>query len=591
MLSITSRTGLNGLSRVINSSHSTVLAIRHASLNSAIGEGIRRSQSADRDDRRGNESRFPKRERQYEGQYGARQYGRSSESNVNDRQTNKARQYGQQKYERSGQSNFNERRTYEARQYGEQKPDRSGLNSDVRRNYGRSEREYGAKKTWPSDGLGRRDYDRRQSRKEEKFEFDEDEFIRSGDFRGLPREHQSRFQSRFQSRTQDGPFTQSGRGRPSTDEPREKEPARPRAHRITHSTPERVKDNVKVPDTIPYTTPASEFIYGTSAVEAALRCSRRQLYKLYLYQNTDEELSAAKVTIRKLALSKNIAVKMAFAGWDRLMDKMSAGRPHNGCILEASPLPKLPVRGLQAVPSISEEYFRTELAPQTREEAAVNGTDDRILIHHPSPPHETEQRHRYPIVLLLDGVVDTGNMGAIIRSSYFLGVDAIVLAGRNSAPLSPITIKCSAGAAENMPILHVKNEVDFIQRSQQNGWRFYAADAPSPGSVHLDHLPAGDQSEAKLPITTAPSVIMMGSEATGLSSHIKSHADGIVSIPGARHSSILGVQSDPARVDSLNVSVAAALLMEKFLRTPMTVGEVAKKEKAEKNVGKDKMCT
>ncbi|CAP97644.1 hypothetical protein E8E15_010483 [Penicillium rubens] len=596
MLSTISRKGLSGFSRVTRTSHSTALTIRHASLNSAIGEGIRR------DNRRGNS--LSKREGQYEGQYGARQYERSSTSGFNDRQTNGPRQYGKQKYERSDQSHFSDRRIYGARQHEDRKPQRPGLKPTVNRNYGQGEREYGAKKTWPSDSAGRKDYDRRQSplndnfsstrqsQKEEKFEFDEDEFIRSGDFRGLPREHQSRFQSRFQSRTQDGPFTQSGRGRPSKDEPREKEPARPRAHRVTHSMPERVKDNVKVPDTIPYTTPASEFIYGTGAVEAALRCSRRQLYKLYIYQSTEEELTAAKVTIRKLALSKNVAVKMAFAGWDRLMDKMSAGRPHNGCILEASPLPKLPVRSLQAVPSISEEYFRTELAPQTREEAAVNGTDDRIQIHHPSPPpHGTEQRHRYPIVLLLDGVVDTGNMGAIIRSSYFLGVDAIVLAGRNSAPLSPITIKSSAGAAENMPILHVKNEVDFIQRSQQNGWRFYAADAPLPGSVQLDHIPAdGDQSGAKLPITTAPSVIMMGSEATGLSSHIKSHANAIISIPGARQSSILGVESDPARIDSLNVSVAAALLMEKFLRTPITVGEIVKKEKnVEKNMGKEKM--
>lgn len=371
------------------------------------------------------------------------------------------------------------------------------------------------------------------------------------------------------------------------DEPREKE-SKSRAHRGTDAIPERVKENVKVPETIPYTTPASEFIYGTSAVEAALRCSRRQIYKLYLYQGMDEELSAGKVTIRKLALSKNIPVKMAFAGWSRLMDKMSAGRPHNGCILEASPLPKLPVRGLQAVPSISEEYFRTELAPQTREEAAVNGTDERIQIHHPSsPPQEDQIHHRYPVILLLDGIVDTGNMGAIIRSSYFLGIDAIVLAGRNSAPLSPITIKSSAGAAENMPLLHVTNEIEFIQRSKQNGWRFYAADAPGPGSIYLEQL-AGDggQGEAKLPIMAAPSVLMMGSEASGLSSHIKSHADAIVSIPGARHSPILGVESDPARIDSLNVSVAAAVLMEKFLRTPLAVAGVAKKDK---RVEKEKM--
>ena len=371
------------------------------------------------------------------------------------------------------------------------------------------------------------------------------------------------------------------------DEPREKE-SKSRAHRVTNGMPERVKENVKVPDTIPYTTPASEFIYGTSAVEAALRCSRRQSYKLYIYQATEEELSAAKVTIRKLALSKNVAVKMAFAGWDRLMDKMSAGRPHNGCILEASPLPKLPVRGFQAVPSISEEYFRAELAPQTREEAAVNGTDDRIPIHHPSPPpHDNQQPYRYPVALLLDGVVDPGNMGAIIRSSYFLGIDAIVLAGRNSAPLSPVTIKASAGAAENMPILHVKNEVEFIQRSKENGWRFYAADAPGPGSVYLDHIAAeGDHSGDKLPISTAPSVLMMGSEGSGLSSHIKSHANATVSIPGARHSPVLGVTSDPARIDSLNVSVAAALLMEKFLRTPLAVAETVKKEK---NNGREKM--
>ncbi|KAJ5779622.1 tRNA/rRNA methyltransferase SpoU [Penicillium paradoxum] len=584
MLGTISRTNLNTrLSGVISSVHPTVLTIRHASLNSAIGRGIRRSQTVDRDDRRGNESRLPQRERQYED----RQYG--------------ARQYGARQYERSDESNFNDRRPHGSRQYGEKKYERSGGLDNASRTYGSKDRSYGERTFGRSQGSGRKDYDRqdspwndnksqypRQSRKEEKFEFDADEFIRSGDFRGLPREHQSRFQSRFQSRTHDNTFSPSRQGGPSMDEPREKDSSKSRAHRMTHSTPERVKENVKVPDTIPYTTPASEFVYGTSAVEAALRCSRRQIYKLYLYQGMDEELSAGKITIRKLALSKNIPVKMAFAGWSRLMDKMSAGRPHNGCILEASPLPKLPVRGLQAVPSISEEYFRTELAPQTREEAAVNGTDDRIRIHHPSPPpHDSQPRHRYPVVLLLDGIVDTGNMGAIIRSSYFLGVDAIVLAGRNSAPLSPITIKCSAGAAENMPLLHVTNEVDFIQRSKQNGWRFYAADAPGPGSVYLDQLSAdGEQAEANLPVMTAPSVLMMGSEASGLSSHIKSHADAIVSIPGARHSPILGVESDPARIDSLNVSVAAAVLMEKFLRTPLAVAGVVKKEKS---IGKEKM--
>ncbi|CAI7615183.1 unnamed protein product [Penicillium bialowiezense] len=550
---------------------------------SSIGRGIRRSQTINGEDRRDNST--PRRGRQYEGQYGPRQYegqngpreyARSNGSNGSNSYKSFRPKYAGQNGGRLSdklEEPSMEQTFGNGNKFQQPRGDRRERNYEVQSDRQKS-------RTYPRRDEQRPRNDSRPSGPErygkpQNDAFDEDEFIRSGNFRALPREHQLR----FPPRSRDAQFSRTERERPQRDEPREKV-SKSRAHRVTDSAPERVKDNVKVPDTIPYTTPASEFIYGTSAVEAALRCSRRQIYKLYVYQGAEEELSAAKITIRKLALSKNIAVKMAFGGWDRLMDKMSAGRPHNGCILEASPLPKLPVRAFHAVPSISEEYFRAELAPQSREEAAVNGTDDRIPIHHPSPPPREDQPHRYPVALLLDGVVDPGNMGAIIRSSYFLGIDAIVLAGRNSAPLSPVTIKASAGAAENMHILHVKNEIDFIQRSQENGWRFYAADAPGPDSVFLDHIPAeGDQGGDKLPVATGPSVVMMGSEGSGLSSHIKSHANATVSIPGARHSPGLGVTSDPARIDSLNVSVAAALLMEKFLRTPLAVAETVKKEK------------
>ncbi|KAJ5679642.1 RNA methyltransferase TrmH family [Penicillium macrosclerotiorum] len=407
------------------------------------------------------------------------------------------------------------------------------------------------------------------------FEYDKDEFIRTGNFRTRSRQPQGRDQSRWNQETRQGTWNTKTGSQPLG---KSKYPeTKSRIHRATESMPERVKANVKVPDSVPYTSPASEFIYGTSAVEAALRCSRRQLYKLYLYQNAGEELGAAKVTLRKLALSKNIGIKLAFAGWDRLLDKMSAGRPHNGCILEASPLPKLPVRALQSVLNMTESHFRVELAAQSREEAAVNGTNDKIPILHPSAPSPGQPSHRYPVTLLLDGVVDPGNLGAIIRSAYYLGVDAIIFAGRNSAPLSPVTIKASAGAAENMALFQVKNEVEFIQRSKDNGWRFYAADAPGIVANYLDrHSNDSESGAMRIPTLQAPSVLMMGSEGSGLSSHIKSQADAIVSIPGARHSAHLGVESDPARIDSLNVSVAAALLMEMFLRTPLAMSSPAK---------------
>lgn len=394
-------------------------------------------------------------------------------------------------------------------------------------------------------------------------DFDTDAFIKTGKFQALPREFQGRNAERQ-------------KGDMNEPEPKQKKPSKyyhPKAidksHRPSDKVPERIKRHVMVPSSIPYTTPASEFIYGTNAVEAALRCRRRQLYKLYIYQAADEELSPAKISIRKMALLNNVLVKMAFAEWDKLLDKMSAGRPHNGCILEASPLPQLPVKSLRAVSSPNEDTFRVELGAQSREEAATNGLNDRIKIHQP----QSQQRRRYPVTLLLDGVVDTGNLGAIIRSAYYLGIDAIIFAGRNSAPLSPVTIKSSAGAAENMPLLTASNEQGFIQRSKENGWRFYAADAPGPGSNLLDDLSDADSSggNSRNALIQSPSVIMMGSESNGLSRHIKSYADATVSIPGARFSGGMGVESDPARIDSLNVSVASALLMEMFLRVPLEV--------------------
>ncbi|KAL2821939.1 Alpha/beta knot methyltransferase [Aspergillus granulosus] len=407
-------------------------------------------------------------------------------------------------------------------------------------------------------------------------EFDEDEFIRTGNFRALPREHQRFTSTQRPPYSRDPSAMNKSRSAPKHDSARDSQRQRRlghaeaiTTHKPTDQKPERIKEHVKAPDTIPYTTPASEFIYGTAAVEAALRCGRRQLYKLYIYQAADEELSVAKMTLRKLAFSKNVKVKMAFAEWDRLLDKMSAGRPHNGCVLEASPLPRTPIQALKTV-NPEENNFQLELAPQTREEALVNGMNNQIPIN----PSFTQQQRRQPVVLMLDGIVDPGNLGAIIRSAYYLGVDAVVFAGRNSAPLSPVTIKSSAGAAESMTLLDVKNEVDFIQRSKANGWRFYAADAPNAGSTYIDQA-SNNHDDL---IGHSPSVIMMGNEGSGLSNHIRTQADSIVSIPGARLIPGVGVASDPARVDSLNVSVASALLMEKFLRVPLGVSAVPRKE-------------
>lgn len=174
------------------------------------------------------------------------------------------------------------------------------------------------------------------------------------------------------------------------------------------------------PASIPYTTPASKFLYGTSVVLAALNSSRRKLYKTYVYCGEDREATSQNTTVRKLALSRGIQVlNVEGPLWARFLDKMSGGRPHNVCsqsdsflewseiraklfysiqgyILEASPLPTLPVTGLEAVPS-PQPSFDVILDHQSREDEMINGISPSIE-YKPTFP-------RYPFILLLDGIV------------------------------------------------------------------------------------------------------------------------------------------------------------------------------------------
>ncbi len=306
-----------------------------------------------------------------------------------------------------------------------------------------------------------------------------------------------------------------------------------------------------IPLSIPYTTPASEFLYGTSAITAALLSSRRKLYKLYIYAGDNREVLQQDNKIRELALERGVVVERVKEDWLGLMYKMSERRPHNGYILEASPLPKLPVAGFQAVEKPN-GAFHVILDHQSREDEAVNGTSPNIDYEVSFP--------RYPFVLLLDGILDPGNLGAILRSAFFLGVDTVAISKRSSAPVSPVAIKASAGASEALPLVSVNQPGIFIDKCKANGWKIYAAAAPTPGKRtglgnYLSSSNLGN------PVRNHPCLLILGGEGEGLHWNIRRKADFDVGIDGAR----MG-QGD---VDSLNVSVAAGLLCEAFLRRPI----------------------
>ncbi|KAL8784431.1 MAG: hypothetical protein Q9213_003954 [Squamulea squamosa] len=331
------------------------------------------------------------------------------------------------------------------------------------------------------------------------------------------------------------------------------------------STEERPRRRTNAPLVIPYTTPASEFLYGHSVVTMALKSSRRTFYKLYLYNGNAAEVRGQDKQVRKLALAANVEVTRVGNDWIKLMDKMSGGRPHNGYILEASPLPKLPVTGLMSVPnpqSTTRPTFNVILDHQSQEEAAVNGTDTVV-------PYGTGNR-RYPFLLLLDGIRDPGNMGAIIRSSHFLGADGILICTRNSAALTPVALKAAAGGAETLPLFSVGQPGSFINECQENGWKFYAAVSPSSSdSGRVTGRPYLSSTTLGNPIEKHPCILVLGSEGDGLRWNIQKKADFLLGIEAQRTGS--------GELDSLNVSVASALLCDAFLRGSNMINKAKKR--------------
>ena len=152
--------------------------------------------------------------------------------------------------------------------------------------------------------------------------------------------------------------------------------------------------------------------------------------------------------------------------------------------------------------------------------------------------------------------LDTGNVGAIVRSAFFLGVDAVVLSN-HSAPFSPVALKASSGAAESLPLLSVAQPNSFLDACKENGWKIYAADAH--GEQTGRHKPLTTLSLGN-PLLKHPCILIFGSEGDGLRWKIQKKADFDVGVEGQR--------MGQGGVDSLNVSVAAGLLCEAFLRRP-----------------------
>ena len=160
-------------------------------------------------------------------------------------------------------------------------------------------------------------------------------------------------------------------------------------------------------------------------------------------------------------------------------------------------------------------------------------TVDEILAY-------AEERGEPPFVIILDGVEDPHNLGAIIRSAECLGAHGVIIPKRRAVGLTPTVAKSAAGATEYVRVAKVTNIASTIDDLKRRGMWIYAADMGGDDYYKTD--------------LTGSVAIVLGSEGDGISRLVKEKCDFTLSI--RLH----------GKVNSMNVSCAAAVLFAEVAR-------------------------
>lgn len=230
-------------------------------------------------------------------------------------------------------------------------------------------------------------------------------------------------------------------------------------------------------------------IYGRNSIEEAL-LEGLVLTSVWF----DREKGDKYPGLRRLV--REASVPMQFIS-EKEMDKISGTQKHQGVIAEM-PLP---------------ENIITE-----------------------DMPYESDYQ-KHTRVLMLDGVTDTGNLGAIMRSAVLLGAQLLLLPKDNSARITPQTVRASAGSLYKLPCAYVDNLKTEIEAMKANDFAVIALDGVSKDSLSSFKT----QGEGIC--------LVLGSEREGIRRGVKALCTHRMSLPSTK------------MLDSFNVSVAAALAM------------------------------
>jgi len=154
---------------------------------------------------------------------------------------------------------------------------------------------------------------------------------------------------------------------------------------------------------------------------------------------------------------------------------------------------------------------------------------------------ETVATPRAGLLVVLDGVEDPHNLGAVIRTAHAAGAASVVIPERRAASITDVVAKAAAGALEHLPVVRVTNINRALEDLKQRGYWIYGLD--ERGAEEYDQVEYSQ-----------PTALVLGGEGKGLHEQVRRHCDVLVRIPMA------------GKIASLNVSVAAGIVLFEWKR-------------------------
>ena len=242
-----------------------------------------------------------------------------------------------------------------------------------------------------------------------------------------------------------------------------------------------------------------DVIYGKNSVMEALIAGEREINKILISKNIHSDVKINKIK----ELAKERGVVFQFVAREKFQPYEEFN--HQGIIAKISPI----------------KYY---------------DLDEFI----------EKSKGKLSSVVILDGVEDSHNLGAIIRTCVCAGVDGIIIPSRRNVQVNSIVEKTSAGAVNHIPIIKVNSLVNAVQRLKDNDWWVIATDASAKDNYY--DVKYNDMNFA----------IIMGAEHAGVSKSLLKASDFVVKIP---------MQNS---FNSLNVSNALSAIIFETLRQKLT---------------------